>query len=81
MTQNDFWGHEWEIDEGEYPRSAYPRKPGTGPQGESCRTCKYLFTKHYGSKNYYKCFLMHETNGPGTDIRLKSPACKRWEKR
>ena len=81
MIQKDFWGREFEEDEGEYLRNAYPRKPGTGAQGESCRTCKNLSVKHYGATNYYKCALMNDTNGPGTDIRLKSPACKRWERR
>ena len=74
----DLWGKEHEEDEGEYCRNAYPRKPGTGPDGELCKTCAHLFNSRYGAKNYYKCGLMPHTAGPGTDIVLKSPACRKW---
>lgn len=58
----------------------YAAPPGSGPQGEKCKTCKHA-TAHLWDKTYWKCALIKPTRGPGTDIRLKSPACKRWEKR
>lgn len=55
--------------------------PGTGPQGETCKTCKHLYRRQY-SKVYLKCALMrgYWTGGRGSDIRAADPACKRWEK-
>lgn len=54
--------------------------PGTGPAGETCKTCKHYYVKQM-SKSYRKCGLMQEfwTGGPGTDIRASDPACKKWE--
>jgi hypothetical protein len=63
----------------EYERpKGYAALPGTGPAGEFCRTCKHAYARHW-SKNYWKCDLIKPTHGFGTDIRLKSPACRRWE--
>lgn len=59
----------------------YAAPPGTGPAGETCKTCRhYARVKH--AKVYRKCALVRAkwTNGPGTDILAKSPACKEWEK-
>lgn len=58
---------------------AYPHLPGTGPAGETCRTCNNatLHTIPSGSR-FWKCALVKATGGPGTDIRLKTPACRAW---
>lgn len=62
----------------------YAATPGTGPQGETCRSCKH-YAHNRGSegrsKPYPKCGLMRPlwTNGPGTDIKARSPACSKWE--
>lgn len=61
------------------PRGGYAAHPGTGPEGETCGSCRHV-TGHRRSRTYYKCGLVQMTFGPGTDIRLKSPACWRWEK-
>lgn len=55
----------------------YPANPGSGPQGETCRTCQHSTCVPYRSRNYWKCGLLkaHWTRGLGSDIRLKSPAC------
>lgn len=55
--------------------------PGTGPKGETCRTCLHYTVKQM-SKAYRKCALTKTrwTGGPGTDIRAKDPACAKWEK-
>ena len=55
-------------------------KPGTGPEGETCKTCEYYTVKRLGG-TYRKCWLMKDrwTGGPGTDIRASDPACKKWE--
>ena len=58
----------------------YAAVPGTGPEGETCKTCAHIVRKQM-SKTYIKCGLMRErwTGGGKTDIRAKSPACKQWK--
>ena len=55
----------------------YASRPGSGPAGETCRSCKHK-TAHQYNRTYWKCGLVKPTAGPGTDIRLKSPACAYW---
>ena len=58
----------------------YAARPGTGPAGETCRTCEHACYVSY-SKRYWKCRLMEKvwTGSLTTDIRLKSPACEYWK--
>lgn len=57
--------------------------PGSGPKGETCRTCVHYTIVHTRSKAgpYRKCGLMklHWTHGPRSDIRAKDPACRLWK--
>lgn len=61
----------------------YAATPGTGPEGEKCKTCAH-YTHNRGSEGrrrpYPKCAIMRPfwTNGPGTDIKASSPACRHW---
>jgi hypothetical protein len=59
----------------------YAARPGTGPPGETCRTCAHCCARSGDRKTFYKCELLKHlwTNSYGTDIRLKSPACAKWE--
>lgn len=59
---------------------AYAAHPGSGPRGETCRTCAHSYGRQF-SKTYWKCDLVKATGGAGTDIKLRSPACSRWEAR
>jgi hypothetical protein len=54
--------------------------PGTGPAGETCRSCAHLVRKEM-SRTYLKCGLMkaYWTGGGGTDVRARDAACRRWE--
>lgn len=63
-------------------RKGYAAIPGTGPAGETCKTCTHAVGTGNCSKVYHKCYLMkaHWTGGQGTDILLKSPACRNWVK-
>lgn len=56
-------------------------EPGTGPKGETCKTCAHYVVTRPGAGKYRKCGLMREhwTSGPGTDIKAGYPACKFWE--
>jgi hypothetical protein len=58
-------------------RNGYGAAPGTGPEGETCATCDHA--RRFG--RYAKCELLrqHWTGGQGTDIMLRSPACRQWE--
>lgn len=55
----------------------YADMPGTGPDGETCRTCVHCVVQ----SGFSKCYLMafRWTKGFATDILQRSPACKRWE--
>ncbi len=46
--------------------------------GEKCKTCYHVNT-HGNTRAYYKCTEYRITAGPGTDIRLKWPACIRFK--
>lgn len=61
--------------------NGYAGVPGTGPGGETCKTCEFCAAVDYHDKRYYKCKKrLKWTHGLGTDILLKSPACQFWEK-
>lgn len=57
--------------------SGYPARPGTGPEGKTCRDCAHYRSVNYRAKRYRKCALLEHawTHGPGTDIKASSPAC------
>jgi len=61
--------------------NGYATTPGTGPEGETCKTCELCTKIEYHDKNYYKCGKVRNlwTHGTGSDIRLRSPACSQWE--
>lgn len=67
------------IGKGSGPRG-YADTPGTGPKGETCKSCKHLARVSH-AKDYLKCGLMrpHWTGGVKTDIRAGWPACSKWE--
>lgn len=58
----------------------YAAIPGSGPPGETCKTCGHLVRKRM-AKTYLKCGLMRLswTGGGGTDVKAASPACRNWE--
>ena len=66
------------------PANGYAAESGTGPNGETCGSCRH-FIRRRGGK-YFKCFLIvgnndTGTHGAGTDIRKGAAACQFWEKR
>lgn len=56
--------------------------PGLGPKTETCGSCAYLF-RHItpGRRVFFKCGKIQWTFGPGTDIRLRDPACSQWQQK
>jgi len=69
-------------------KRGYAFPPGTGPHGETCRTCRHA-RPHDCSYRYWKCdrvvrkldgYVDYEPGSP-TNIVLGSPACRGWERR
>ena len=60
-------------------KNGYEAPPGTGPEGETCGTCRHKRT----CGKFIKCELRRATwtSGPGTDILARTPACSKWEAR
>lgn len=61
---------------------ATPAPPGTGPAGETCRSCTYYCRVRSRSGSVFrKCGLMqHEwTRGPASDIKAGYAACREWQ--
>lgn len=58
----------------------YAAAPGTGPAGERCGTCRHA-ERFRTARQWSKCGLVRAfwTGGRGTDIRLRTPACSKWE--
>lgn len=56
---------------------AHPAKPGTGPAGQTCRTCANRCRVEGGTKIYQKCGLLKAawTKGPATDLHCRDAAC------
>lgn len=59
---------------------ATPAPVGSGPEGETCKTCLHYTRAQYHDYVHLKCGLMRAvwTHGPGTDIKAKWPACREW---
>lgn len=60
--------------------AGYAALPGTGPEGETCKSCDHLTQIRGYAKRFYKCRLMQRvwTNGKKTDVLVRSPACAQW---
>ncbi len=55
----------------------YIYHPGTGPEGETCGSCRHICK----GRRWHKCALNKArwTRSRGSDVLVKSPACKYWE--
>lgn len=53
---------------------------GPGPTKAICKHCNLLLSSYgHTAKTYYKCTLSKMTHGPGTDWRVRWPACGAFE--
>lgn len=68
------------IEAGPNWKRAYPAQPGTGPEGETCKTCEHLH-RNRQAKVYLKCWKMQTvwTGGGGSDVKARAPACSQWQ--
>jgi hypothetical protein len=53
---------------------------GPGPAGQTCQGCQQLAAIAV-NKTFYKCRLRKNTRGPGSDHRMRWPACAKFEQR
>lgn len=60
---------------GLHPHNGLPLRQ---PSGETCKSCEHCWAKRY-SGTYYKCELTPDSKGPATDVRVRWPACEKWE--
>jgi hypothetical protein len=63
-------------------KNGYAAPPGTGPEGKHCADCTHKVSMgNYGGKHFIKCQLRKATwtNGEGTDILARSPACSKFQ--
>ncbi len=83
MLAPDLFGGETPLRPEHGPKLAgYPKPPGSGPIGETCRSCKHLAHVQRESGAWFrKCVLAEArwTKGAGTDVKVRSPACSMWE--
>ena len=61
-------------------RRGHAGAPGTGPAGQTCKTCHHVVSRRGGVRSWTKCALSKHrwTGGAGTDVRKKDPACSSW---
>lgn len=66
---------------GTHPTSRRKLAPEGHPgHGHTCGDCEHHLIHHLGG-TYHKCELAHGglTGGPGSDVRVRWPACTAWE--
>ena len=58
-------------------KRGYAAPPGTGPSGETCKTCRHRMQY----RRWNKCLLARDkwTGGPASDILAGAAACRLWE--
>ena len=59
----------------------YYAPPGTGPVGETCKTCAHICVRGFVAGRYLKCLRARGkwTGGRKSDILAGSPACSGWQ--
>jgi hypothetical protein len=63
--------------------NGYAAPPGTGPAGETCKSCRHSARLSANTAGTYRKCKLNEANwtgGPGSDILFRSPACRLWER-
>lgn len=64
------------IAAGRHPHNALPLRQ---PPGETCGSCVHKRKTPMTAGTYYKCDLGGMSRGPATDIRVRWPACEKWQ--
>lgn len=64
------------FDRGVHPTTKVPL---LDEPGATCGNCAQLYGNHGHASTYWKCGAVPRTGGPATDVRLKWPACDKWQ--
>ena len=69
--------------DGRRRRCGYAARPGTGPKGMRCYSCKHCIKVQHDGVRSHKCELIASrwTYEAETDIKYNAPACSNWERR
>jgi len=64
-------------------RAGYAAKPGTGPKGQRCNTCRWAMKVLHRGIRSHKCELQAAqwSGAPCTDIKPGAPACSEWQRK
>jgi hypothetical protein len=64
-------------------RRGYAARPGTGPKGARCFSCKHCVKVQHDGIQSHKCELIADrwTYDAATDIKHNAPACRDWMRR
>lgn len=63
-----------QLERGIHPITGCPLRE----EGGTCGTCAHHVVQQMTAGTYHKCDL-NLTRGPKTDLRVRWPACTRWE--
>lgn len=83
MKQIDLWGNEIEVNEIVLPskKTKTMQEMFGTTNGKICKTCKHCYARRQ-SRTWYKCELWDNCFrgiSEASDIRLKNPACGKYE--
>lgn len=69
--------------DGRRRRGCYASRPGTGPKGQRCNTCRHCIVVTQLGKRARKCELKAPiwTETEETNIKHNAPACRHWERK
>lgn len=64
-------------------RIGYAARPGTGPKGQRCNTCRFCIVVTQSGERVRKCELKAPiwTTTDETNVKHNAPACKMWERK
>jgi hypothetical protein len=69
--------------DGRLRRNGYAARPGTGPKGQRCFTCRHCASVQHDGARSHKCerLAARWTYSAETDIKHGAPACRDWERK
>lgn len=61
----------------------YASRPGTGPKGQRCNTCRYciVVAQHGQRTRKGEIVAAKWSTSPETDIKHNAPACRDWQRK
>lgn len=64
------------------PSQGYASRPGTGPKGQRCNTCRFCHVQNRAGTRVRRCEIRAaEWDKPGMEIKHNAPACRDWQRK